>query len=104
MIARLTTALLLAGTLATAHAASPESLAQKNGCFACHALGQKVLGPAYKDVAAKYAKDPAALARLSAKVKHGGGGVWGPMAMPGQPQLKDDEIKTLVEWILSLKA
>jgi cytochrome c len=106
MTTRLLT-LLLAGLLSaavTGARADGLTLAQKNGCLACHAINQKVLGPAYKDVAAKYEHDSGALAKLTAKVKNGGSGVWGPVPMPPHPQLKDDELKTLVEWILSLKA
>ena len=82
---------------------APQALAQKNGCLACHSVEKKILGPAYKDVAAKYKGDKGAEARLVAKVKAGGGGVWGDMAMPANsPQVKDEDIKTIVQWVLSL--
>ena len=61
---------------------SAEALAQKSGCLACHSVEKKILGPAYKDVAAKYKGDKGAEAKLIAKVKAGGSGVWGPMPMP----------------------
>ena len=80
-----------------------EALAQKSGCIACHNVDKKVIGPAYKDVAAKYATDKDALAKLSDKVKKGGAGVWGQIPMPPNAQVSDAEIKTLVSWILSLK-
>ena len=84
-------------------AAAAKALAQKSGCLACHSVDQKVLGPAYKDVAAKYKGDKTAEAKLVEKVKKGGSGVWGPMPMPpNSPQVKDADIKTVVEWILSL--
>lgn len=94
-------ALLLA---AQANAADPaEALAQKSGCLACHSVSQKVLGPSYKDVAAKYKGDAAAEAKLIDKVKKGGSGVWGPIPMPANsPQVKDADIKTIVQWILKL--
>jgi len=86
-----------------AYAADPvEALAQKNGCLMCHGLQNAVLGPSYKDVAQKYKDDKAAEARLIEKVKAGGGGVWGKMPMPANsPKVKDDDIKTIVKWILT---
>ncbi|MDP3087168.1 MAG: c-type cytochrome [Methylotenera sp.] len=86
-----------------ANAADATALAQKSGCLACHSVDKKVLGPAYKDIAAKYKGDKAAEAKLIAKVKAGGSGVWGPMPMPAMAaQVKDADIKTIVEWILSM--
>jgi cytochrome c len=84
-------------------AADPaEALAQKSGCLNCHGISNKILGPAYKDVAAKYKGDKTA-ARLITKVKVGGSGAWGSMPMPANsPQVKDDDIKTIVKWVLSL--
>jgi len=94
----------VAGSLMVAGQASAnQALAQKSGCLACHSVDKKVLGPAYKDVAAKYKGDAGAEAKLVAKVKAGGSGVWGPMPMPANsPQVKDEDIKTIVKWILSL--
>ena len=93
-------AVLMAGN---AYAADAKALAQKSGCLACHAIdGQKILGPNYKDVAAKYKGDKGAEAKLIAKVKVGGSGVWGPMPMPANsPQVKDEDIKTIVQWVLA---
>jgi cytochrome c len=82
--------------------ASPE-LAQKKNCFACHAVDKKVIGPAYKDVAAKYAGQPDAVAKLVQKVIKGGSGVWGAVPMPANPQVNEAEAKQLVQWILTLK-
>jgi cytochrome c len=80
-----------------------QALAQKSGCLACHSVDHKVLGPAYKDVAAKYKGDKGAEAKLVAKVKAGGSGVWGNIPMPANsPQVKDEDIKTIVHWVLSL--
>jgi cytochrome c len=76
-------------------------LAQKNGCVACHAIDHKVLGPAWMDVAKKYKGDPKAAAMLVAKIKKGGGGVWGGMPMPPQAAPKAD-VKELVKFILGL--
>ena len=82
--------------------ANPE-LAQQKNCMACHALAQKVIGPAYKDVAAKYAGQADAVAKLSQKVMKGGSGVWGAVPMPANPQVTEAEAKQLVQWILTTK-
>ena len=95
--------MLVAAQANAVDAAAAQAIAQKSGCLACHTTDKKVLGPAYKDVAAKYKGDKTAEAKLIAKVKTGGSGVWGPMPMPANsPQVKDADIKTVVEWILSL--
>lgn len=80
-----------------------EDLAKKHNCFACHAVDKKVVGPSYKDVAAKYRGDKAAATKLFDKVKKGGAGVWGPVPMPPNAQVPDADVKALVGWILSLK-
>lgn len=97
---------LLALALATAFMAAPvqasQELAQKRGCLACHSVEKKVLGPAYKDVAAKY-KGQDVAAKLSAKVAKGGSGVWGPIPMPANsPAVSDEDIATIVKWVLTL--
>lgn len=104
LLAIMATSSMLVATQASAvDAAAAQSLAQKSGCLACHTIDKKVLGPAYKDVAAKYKGDKTAEAKLIAKVKAGGSGVWGPMPMPANsPQVKDADIKTIVQWILTL--
>jgi cytochrome c len=101
----LLTAVAVAGVLmaGVAQAEDGQALAQKSGCLACHGLDKKVLGPSYKDVAAKYKGQAGAEAKLVEKVKKGGSGVWGPMPMPANsPQVKDEDIKTIVKWILTL--
>jgi len=98
--------LLLAGNALAQAKVDPkaaEALMQKSGCVACHAIDKKVIGPAYKDVAAKYTADKDAATRLAAKVKAGGSGVWGPIPMPPNGQAPEADIKTLVAWILTLK-
>ena len=80
-----------------------EKLAGASGCTACHSVDKKLVGPAYKDVAAKYRGNKAAEAELIKKVKTGGKGNWGEMQMPPNAHVKDEDIKTLVRWILSLK-
>ncbi len=93
----------LAIALASGGALANEELAKKNACTACHSVDKKVVGPAYKEVAAKYRGDKAAEAKLIEKVKKGGVGVWGQVPMPPNAQVKDDDVKTLVKWVLSLK-
>jgi cytochrome c len=78
-------------------------LAQKKNCLACHTVDAKVVGPAYKDVAAKYKGDKTALAKLTEKVLKGGSGTWGPVPMPANTQVNEAEAKQLVTWVLSLK-
>ena len=88
--------LLAAGT-----ASANEELAKKSACTACHAIDKKLVGPAYKDVAAKYKGQKDAEAKLIEKVKKGGQGVWGPVPMPANAAVKDEDIKTLVKWVLA---
>ena len=80
-----------------------EELAKKNNCTACHKVDAKLVGPGYKEIAAKYKGDKKAEAMLIDKVKKGGMGVWGPVPMPPNAAAKDEDIKTLVKWILALK-
>lgn len=95
--------LMLAGQASAADAKAAEALAQKNGCLACHSVANKVVGPSYKDVAAKYKGDKGAEAKLVEKVKKGGSGTWGPIPMPpNSPHVKDEDIKTIVQWILTM--
>jgi cytochrome c len=96
-------AALLAAAFTAAPAAASEELAKKNACTACHAIDKKLVGPAYKDVAAKYRGNAKAQAMLEEKVKKGGVGVWGQVPMPPNSNVKDEDIKTLVKWVLSLK-
>lgn len=98
--------LVLTGFLLVAPAQAneeAEKLAQQNACTACHGIDNKLVGPAYKDVAAKYADDPEAIAKLKDSIKNGGKGNWGQTPMPAQPQLSDEQLTLLAEWILSLK-
>ena len=94
-----TAALLLAGT-----AQANEALAKKSGCMNCHAIDKKVVGPGFKDVAAKYKGDKGAEAKLDEKVKKGGSGTWGVIPMPANgATVSDADIKTLVKWVLTTK-
>ena len=78
-------------------------LLKKNGCLVCHSIPKKVVGPAYKDVAAKYRGQDGAEAKLIAKVTKGGSGVWGNIPMPSQQKAGEDNIKALVRFVLALK-
>ena len=82
--------------------ASPE-LAKSKNCMACHSVANKVVGPAFKDVAAKYAGQKDAEDKLVQKVIKGGTGVWGVAVMPPNPQVSEAEARTLVKWVLSQK-
>ena len=87
--------------LAHAQAPDPAKLAADKACMACHAIGNKVVGPAYKDVAAKYKGNAKAEAMLVQKVIKGGSGVWGQIPMPPNASLKEEDAKILVKWVLS---
>ena len=76
-------------------------MATKNGCMACHGVNNKIVGPGYNEVVARYKDQADAESRLVAKVKNGGQGVWGSIPMPPNGHLKDEDLKTLVKWILS---
>lgn len=95
--------LYLANGAAAADPKAAEALARGSGCFACHTVDKKVVGPAFKEVAAKYRNAQGAEANLIKKVRMGGKGAWGDIPMPPNAHVKDADIKTLVEWILSLK-
>jgi cytochrome c len=94
--------LAVAGVAVAGHAAADEALAKAKNCLSCHAIDKKLVGPAYKDVAAKYKGDAGAAAKLAAKIKAGGKGVWGEIPMPPN-NVTDDEAKKLATWVLSQK-
>ena len=91
---------LLVLAFAAAPAVASEDLAKKNGCAACHAADKKIVGPSWKDVAAKYKGDAKAADTLAAKVKAGGKGVWGQVAMPPQAKVSDADLKAILGWAL----
>lgn len=84
----------------------PQVIATKMGCLQCHNVDKKVIGPAYKDVAAKYAKDPKAMDRVREQIVNGGSGKWGTVPMPpyGHALLTQEQIDALAKWVLSQKA
>lgn len=97
---------LLAAGATTAHAQTDAqmamALAEKNLCLSCHKVEGRLVGPAYREVAAKYSGDPGAFDRLAAKVAKGGKGVWGTVAMPPNKDISEADIRTIVTWVLSL--
>jgi cytochrome c len=80
-----------------------QALATSKNCMACHALDRKLVGPSYKDVAAKYAGDKSAAEKLASKIQKGGAGTWGPVPMPANPQVSDAEALKLAAWVLTVK-
>jgi len=90
-------------TVIAAPAFANADLAQKKNCLACHNADKKVIGPAYKEVAAKYAGQKDAADKLAQKILKGGSGVWGAVPMPANPQVNEAEAKQLATWVLSLK-
>ena len=93
----------LGATLMAAPALASLELATKSACTACHAVDKKLVGPSYKDVAAKYKGNAKAEAMLIEKVKKGGVGTWGQVPMPPNANVKDADVQTLVKWILTIK-
>jgi len=83
--------------------AGAEALATKYGCLGCHNVALKVVGPPYREVAAKYQNDPQAFAKIAEQIHRGGSGKWGPVIMPPFPMITDAETKTLADWILGQK-
>ncbi|MDP3323681.1 MAG: c-type cytochrome [Hydrogenophaga sp.] len=94
-------ALLITAGAHAVDAAAAKALASKNACLACHAADKKLVGPSYKDVAAKHQGQADAEAKVVARIKSGGSGMYGPVPMPPQPNLKDDELKLLAAWVLA---
>lgn len=104
MALRITAALIATTALLGSGAAlASADLAKAKNCSACHAPDKKLVGPSYKDIAAKYASDKGAATKLAVKVRSGGSGVWGPVPMPPNPQISEAEALTLVNWVLSAK-
>lgn len=92
--------LMVAGS---AMAVDMPAVAKTNNCTACHKVDTKLVGPAWADVAKKYTDDAATRATLSAKIKAGGKGVWGSMAMTPNPKVSDADMKALLDFVFSLK-
>lgn len=104
---QITTALFAVAAFAiaaSAHAADGEAIVKKARCVACHTVDAKRVGPAYKEVAAKYKGDAKAPAALFDKIRHGGSGNWGnvPMIPHGEDKISNDDLHEAIKWILSL--
>jgi len=93
----------IVAAVVTPAAFADQALAEKKNCLACHQVDKKLVGPAYKEVAAKYAGQKDAAAKLAEKIQKGGTGVWGQIPMPANPQVNAEEAKALATWVLSLK-
>jgi cytochrome c len=100
-IMKLVHLLMAATVVVSAPAFANKELAQKNNCLACHAVDKKLVGPAYQEVAKKYAGQKDAVANLTKSIKAGGAGKWGAVPMPAQAGLSDADAKTLATWILA---
>ena len=98
---KLLSSLVALSALLAAPAFANLDLAKKNACMACHAVDKKVVGPAYQDVAKKYAGQKDAVTNLIKNIKAGGSGKWGPIPMPAQAALSDADANTLAAWILA---
>lgn len=96
-------AVALAGSAQAADPKAAETLAKNSGCFACHTQDKKLIGPGFREIAAKYRGQADAEDKLVAKVKAGGKGVWGEIPMPPNAHVKENDIRAIVQWILSRK-
>lgn len=99
-------ACLLAAASSSVHAvdaAAAIELAKANGCYSCHANNEKVVGPAYASVAEKYKDDKDAVASLTQSIQNGSKGKWGRIPMPPHPSMSAADIKTLAQWVLTIK-
>jgi cytochrome c len=95
--------MLMMSGFATQSAMANADLAKGKNCMACHAMSSKLVGPAFKDIAAKYAGQKDAEDKMVQKVLKGGSGVWGAVPMPANPQVSEAEARTLVKWVLAQK-
>lgn len=91
----------LSNTPQTTVARDPQTLLNANGCLACHSVDKKIVGPAFREVAAKYAKNPDAAVQIARSVRDGSDGKWGPVPMPPFSELSDADLKELATWVLS---
>ena len=82
-------------------AAPPTEILNKYACSGCHAIDKKIVGPAFAEVAAKYKDQKDAQAHLAGRIRSGGSGTWGPVPMPPQPTISDDEVATVVDWLVA---
>ncbi len=95
--------IVAAAVTVAAPAFADQALATAKNCMACHAVDKKLVGPSYKEVAAKYGGDKTAVDKLAGKIMKGGSGIWGAVPMPANAQVNEAEAKTLAAWVLSAK-
>lgn len=101
MVRRFVVGLVLMGAAVSAFAGDGQAVARANACMGCHAVDRRLVGPSFKDIAAKYKGDGGAQARLEKKVKDGGAGVWGAIPMPSHPGMSAGDIHDVVAWVLA---
>ena len=95
--------LLAAGSAHALDEAAALELAKANGCLSCHSAKEKIVGPAYASVAEKYKDDKDAVASLTQSIQNGSKGKWGRIPMPGHPSMNVADIKTLAQWVMTVK-
>ena len=100
---RTTLVIMIAAASVNLSAFADQALAGSKNCLSCHAMEKKLVGPAYKDIAQKYAGQKDAAAKLASKIMKGGSGVWGAVPMPANTQVSEAEARMLATWILTLK-
>lgn len=96
-------AAMAAPALSAKEAAAANELAKNNGCLSCHAVDEKIVGPAYSKVATKYSDDKDAVASLAQSIRHGSAGKWGRAAMPAHANMNQEDIHLLARWILTIQ-
>jgi cytochrome c len=101
MVRRLVVGLVLMGAAFSSFAADGVAVARANACMGCHAVDRRLVGPSFKDIAAKYKGDAGAQAKLEKKVRDGGSGVWGAIPMPSHPGMSAGDIHDVVAWVLA---
>ncbi len=100
---RILPAAFVAMTLTSGAALANADLAKAKNCMACHTADKKLVGPSFKEIAAKYGADKDAAGKMAKKIREGGVGVWGQIPMPANPQVNEAEAQTLSKWVLATK-
>ena len=103
MKASIGTAVFVLAAVGASQASASADLAKAKNCTACHAVATKLVGPSFKDIAAKYAGNKDEEAKLAGKIRKGGSGVWGAIPMPPNPQVNEADASTLAKWVLTQK-
>ena len=103
MLRKIAFSILATSALVATTSWADMALATSKNCLSCHHIDRKVIGPAFKEIAKRYANEPLALAALTTKIQKGGAGVWGVVPMPANPQVSEAEAQKLATWILSLR-